>query len=85
MATTSQGLRVLVRPCNNGTCPALYADETGRVFVQGSKLNRTEHAGLNIPDHEEVVELTPELISFLKSNLTELLRVDNRCLNFGEI
>lgn len=68
MTTTPEGLKVLVRPCNSGMCPALYADESGRVFVQGSKLNPAEHAGLTVPHHEAVVEISPELIAFLKSH-----------------
>ncbi|ASC71504.1 hypothetical protein XM38_024560 [Halomicronema hongdechloris C2206] len=67
MKTTPQGLTVLVRPCDSGMCPALYADAAGRMFVQGSKLNRTSHAGLTVLAHEEVVEITPELIAFLKA------------------
>jgi len=67
MTTTPQGLKVLVRPCDSGMCPALYADDAGRVFVQGSKLNPTEHTGLTVPNHEAVVEISPELITFLKS------------------
>ncbi|WP_171974816.1 hypothetical protein [Leptolyngbya sp. 'hensonii'] len=65
--TTQNSLKVLVRPCDSGMCPALYTDEAGRVFVQGSKLNPTQHAGLMVPDHEAVVEISPELITFLKS------------------
>lgn len=68
MTTTPKGLKVLASPCNSGMCPALYADDTGRVFVQGTKLNRAEHAGLTVSEHEDVVELTPELITFLKSH-----------------
>lgn len=67
MTTTPQGLKVLVRLCDSGMCPALYTDESGRVFVQGSKLNPAEHTGLKIPNHEAVVEISPELIAFLKS------------------
>ena len=65
--TTQNSLKVLVRPCDSGMCPALYTDEAGRVFVQGSKLNPIQHAGLMVPDHEAVVEISPELITFLKS------------------
>jgi len=68
MEPTSQGLKVLIRPCNNAMCPALFTDEAGRIFVQGSKLNRAAHEGLTVPDHEEVVEITPELIAFLKAH-----------------
>lgn len=68
MTTTLKDLKVLVSPCNSGMCPALYADDSGRVFVQGNKLNRAEHTGLTISENEEVVELTSELITFLKSH-----------------
>lgn len=67
MTTTPQGLKVLVRPCDSGMCPTLYADEAGRVFVQGSKLNPAEHAGLTVSNNEAVVEIAPDLIAFLKS------------------
>lgn len=68
MTTTSQSLKVLARLCDSGMCPALYADEAGRVFVQGNKLNPEGRSGLTVPTHEEVVEISPELIAFLKSN-----------------
>ncbi|HHP7246042.1 MAG TPA: hypothetical protein ACFE0H_15280 [Elainellaceae cyanobacterium] len=68
MTAAPQSLKVLVRPCDSGMCPALYADETGRIFVQGKRLNQKESSGLTIPDHEAVVEIPPELIAFLKSN-----------------
>ena len=67
MTAIPQGLKVLVRPCDSGMCPALYADDAGRVFVQGSRLNRSAHVGLAVADHEEVVEISPELIAFLKA------------------
>ena len=67
MANSTE-LKVLIRPCDSGMCPALYTDAEGRVFVQGSKLNRSTHNGLTVPEHEEVVEISPELIAFLKAN-----------------
>lgn len=67
MAAPPQGLKVLVRPCDSAMCPALYADEAGRVFVQGSKLNPLEHVGITVSNDEAVVEISPELIAFLKS------------------
>ncbi|MEO1145919.1 MAG: hypothetical protein AAFY26_10005 [Cyanobacteria bacterium J06638_22] len=48
-------------------CPALFSDDEGRIFVQGSKLNRTGYTRMTVPDHEEVVEITPELIAYLKA------------------
>jgi hypothetical protein len=49
-------------------CPALYQDPQGRVFVQGSKLPQGTRAELGVSEHEEVVEITPELINFLRSS-----------------
>ena len=67
MSPTKKELKVLVRPCNSGMCPALFSNDEGRIFVQGSKLNRTNYAQMTVPDHEEVVEITPELIAYLKA------------------
>ena len=67
MSYEARKLKVLVRPCNSGMCPTLYQDEQGRVFVQGNKLAQGDYMGLGIPEHEEVVELAPELINFLRS------------------
>lgn len=66
MSHKTQSLKVLVRPCNSGMCPTLYQDEQGRVFVQGNKLTQSERTELGIPEHEEVVELAPELINYLR-------------------
>lgn len=65
---TVQNLKTLLRPCNNGMCPALYSDDQGRVFVQGSKLGGATRSELSVASHEEVVEITPELLTFLRSH-----------------
>ncbi|MBE9117276.1 hypothetical protein IQ249_15350 [Lusitaniella coriacea LEGE 07157] len=69
MSHSTNNLKVLARLCNSGMCPALYQDEQGRVFVQGSKLAQGTSTEMGIPDHEAVVEITPELIDFLRSSL----------------
>lgn len=61
------GLRTLLKPCNNGMCPALYTDEQGRVFVQGNRLTGASRTGVAVAAHEEVVEISPELLDFLRS------------------
>ena len=68
MSTSQNGLKVLMRLCDSGTCPALFEDEAGRIFVQGNRLTTPERSDLPIPEHEEVVEISPELIAFLKSH-----------------
>jgi hypothetical protein len=62
----SQQLSTLFIPCNSGMCPALYSDEQGRMFVQGSRLSGVARDGVTLADHEDVVELTPELIAFIR-------------------
>ena len=63
----SNQLKVLVKPCGNGACPAIYQDDQGRIFIQGNKLDTSTRGGVAIATHEEVVEITPELLSYLRS------------------
>jgi len=62
----SQQLSTLFAPCNSGMCPVLYSDEQGRVFVQGSRLTGATRNSITVGDNEDVVEVTPELIAFLR-------------------
>ena len=64
---TSQQLTVLISLCNSGMCPALYLDSTGKVFVQGTKLSSESRDELTVPGHEEIVEITPEILAFIKA------------------
>jgi hypothetical protein len=63
----SNQLEVLVKPCSSGTCPAIYRDPQNRLFIQGSKLAAPARTGIAIAEHEEVVELTDELLAYLRS------------------
>jgi hypothetical protein len=47
-------------------CPAIFSDEQGRMFVQGSRLIGAARSSLTVGDHEDVVEVTPELIAFIR-------------------
>jgi hypothetical protein len=47
-------------------CPALYSDSSGKVFVQGSKLSSGARDELTVPGHEEIVEITPEILAFIR-------------------
>lgn len=60
-------LEVLAKPCSSGTCPTVYKDEDGRLFLQGNKLAPTTKETIAIADHEDVVEISPDLIDFLKT------------------
>ena len=53
--------------CSGGTCPALYKDGEGRVFVHGKKLDARSKSEIAVGENEDVVEITKELIAFLTS------------------
>lgn len=63
----SDQLKVLVKPCGDGTCPAIYQDEQGRVFIQGNKLSLSARQEIALGKHEEVVEISSDLIDFLRT------------------
>ena len=63
----SNQLKVLAKPCGNGSCPTVYQDDQGRIFIQGSKLGSSARDSIAIATHEEVVEISPELLSYLRS------------------
>lgn len=52
-------VRKLVTTCENGDCPTLYATDRGTFLVQGEV--PTGH-GLEIPEHETLVEIPVELL-----------------------
>jgi hypothetical protein len=63
----SESLKLLIKPCASGSCPALYKDDQGRVFVQGTKLATAARADIAIAGHEDVVEVSADLLSYLRS------------------
>ena len=63
----SNSLKTVMKPCGNGACPAIYQDDQGRVFIQGNKLGSSVRGSMAIATHEEVVEISPELLSYLRS------------------
>ena len=63
----SNSLQVLIKPCFSGSCPALYQDEQGRIFIQGSKLTADTRASISVSEDEEVVEISPDLLEYLRS------------------
>lgn len=60
-------LKVLMKPCSGGSCPALYQDDEGRIFIQGNKLIPSARGELAVPGHEEVVEISADLLGYLRS------------------
>ena len=63
----SNQLEVLIKPCSSGTCPAIYKDKQDRLYIQGSKLTAPARGQIAIADHEEVVEISGELLEYLRS------------------
>lgn len=63
----SNQLEVLIQPCSSGTCPAIYRDEQNRLFIQGSKLGTLARKEIAIADHEEVVEISGDLLEYLRT------------------
>ena len=56
-------LTQLVGDCENGTCPTIYATDTGELVVQGYKVDDPEAlATMGLPDTETAVRIPMELI-----------------------
>ena len=60
-------LEIIAKPCNSATCPTIYKDEQGRIFIQGSKLTADTRASISVSEDEEVVEISPDLLEYLRS------------------
>ncbi len=60
-------LKVLMKPCDSGMCPILYQDESGRVFVQGTKLRQVDRSEIALSEDEEVVQISPDILTFLRA------------------
>ena len=65
--SNTANLKILAKFCDLGTCPTLYQNEQGKVFVQGNVLPQIARAEIAVAGHEEIVELDPELLDFLRS------------------
>lgn len=60
-------LKVIVSECSAKTCPTIYQDSDGKIFIQGYRLSEDMKDKINIADDEDVVELSPKLLETLKS------------------
>lgn len=63
----STQLQLLIKPCSGGTCPAIYKDDEGRLFIQGNKLAPAPRQHIEVGEHEEVVEISTDLLDFLRT------------------
>ena len=66
MSSTSE-LKVLAKFCSSGPCPTLYHDEEGHLFIQGDIVPASQRSNVIVGDGEEIIELDPELLNFLRS------------------
>ena len=64
---TPNALKIVCKPCGGGTCPTVYKDDEGRIFLQGNKLTAAQTEGVAIAPHESVVELDPSLLEYLRT------------------
>lgn len=64
---TLNTLEIVCKPCGGGTCPTVYKDGAGRIFLQGNKLTTEQQQGVAIAPHEGVVEIDPSLLEYLRT------------------
>ena len=53
--------------CAGGSCPTIYKDSNGKIFIQGYKISEELRKQATIASNEDIVELSPELIEQLKA------------------
>ncbi len=54
--------------CGGGRCPKILLDEKGNALVQGAKVDKVCVAGLNVPEHEDVVFIPKDVIAEFLAN-----------------
>ncbi|NEZ61067.1 hypothetical protein [Adonisia turfae] len=60
-------LEIIAKPCGSATCPTLYKDGQGRLFLQGNQLNVTDKQDVALGDGEAVVEIDASLLDALRA------------------
>ncbi|MEM0979126.1 MAG: hypothetical protein AAGH78_02525 [Cyanobacteria bacterium P01_H01_bin.58] len=63
----SEKLEIIAKPCNSGTCPTIYKDEQGRLFIQGNQLRTAERQDIAVGDGEAIVEIDSSLLETLRA------------------
>ena len=51
----SEKLEIIAKPCGSATCPTLYKDAQGRLFLQGTQLITTGRQDIALSEDEAVV------------------------------
>lgn len=52
--------------CGGGSCPSIYEDENGKIYIQGNKIVSSLKEQVLVANNEEIVELTQEMLEILK-------------------
>nr|WP_239084056.1 hypothetical protein [Asanoa ishikariensis] len=60
-ASAAFNLRTISAYCTTGTCPTVYDSGRGTIVVQGYIVTG-DHAGVTLPDGEQLVEIPVELL-----------------------
>lgn len=61
-------LRAVANLCASGSCPTVYQSNSGTLVVQGYPV-AAEHAGIDVPDGEMLVEIPFDLLAEAFRNL----------------
>ncbi|GAA3928032.1 hypothetical protein [Actinoplanes auranticolor] len=67
--STFAPLRPVANLCTAGSCPTVYASESGTLVVQGYAVS-AERAGVELPDGEILVEIPLALLTEAARNLS---------------
>lgn len=52
--------------CKNGSCPTVYKDELGRIFIQGFTVKNEDKENFEIPSNEDIIEIPKEFLDSIK-------------------
>jgi len=53
--------------CAGKSCPTIYKDSTGKIFIQGYRIDSNLKSQITVANNEDVIELAPELLEALKA------------------
>jgi hypothetical protein len=55
-------LDLVLTLCGSNTCPTIYKSDQGTLVIQGYSVSAS-HAGVDLPDGEQLVEIPAELLA----------------------
>ncbi|MER8995553.1 hypothetical protein [Mesorhizobium sp. M0678] len=60
-------LKIISRTCSSGKCPTLYMSDEGHYYIQGYSVDASAEAALALPDGEQLVRISQDLIHDIKN------------------